>query len=74
MIFDHLRYLIDWFWEVMGGVPGNGYSYPVIPWTELESWSRQTRRDLLPKEARALSKLGVIYSNIMSEKPKTDGG
>jgi hypothetical protein len=63
-----------WFQEIIRGVQGNGYSYPVITWTELDCWARLTRRDISPREARTIIVLGTMHANIMSEKIKTDGG
>jgi hypothetical protein len=63
-----------WFQEIVRGVQGNGYSYPVITWTELDCWARLTRQEVSPREARTIIALGTMHANIMSEKQKTDGG
>jgi hypothetical protein len=63
-----------WFKEIIRGVQGNGYSYPVITWTELDCWARLTRQEISSREARTIIILGTMYANIMSEKIKTDAG
>jgi hypothetical protein len=68
-----IAYVWAWFQEIIRGIQGSGFSYPVITWTELDSWSRLTRNIVSPHEARTLIVLGTMRANIMSEKP-TDGG
>lgn len=69
-----IAHVWHFFHEVVRGVQGNGFSYPVITWTELDCWARMTRQDIPPREARTIIALGVMHANIMSEKPKADGG
>lgn len=71
---EPLRYLWTWFQEIIRGVQGNGYSYPVITWEALDCWARLTRQDVSPREAKTLIVLGTMHANIMSEKIKTDAG
>lgn len=73
--FPHpIRYVWLWFQEIVRGVQGNGWSFPIITWSELESWSRLTQTELLPREARTIIALGTMQANIMSEKKRSDGG
>ena len=73
--FPHaIGYVWTWFTEIIRGVQGNGYSYPHITWTELDCWARLTRQEISAREARTLITLGVMYANILSEKPKANGG
>lgn len=70
---EALRYLWTWFLELLGGLQGNGFSYPVIGWSDLDCWSRLTGQEVSPREARTIVKLGVMHANILSEKPKSNG-
>jgi hypothetical protein len=73
--FPHaIGYVWQWFAEVVRGIQGNGYSYPVITWTELDCWARLTRQEISPREARTIIILGTMHANIMSEKIKKDAG
>jgi hypothetical protein len=67
-----IAHVWHWFNEVVRGVQGNGYSYPVITWTELDCWARLTRQEISPREAKTIIVLGTMHANIKSEKPKTD--
>jgi hypothetical protein len=72
--FPHaIGHVWEWFNEIIRGVQGNGYSYPLITWTELDCWARLTRQEIAPREAKTLIVLGVMHANILSEKPKTNG-
>ncbi|WP_422110164.1 phage tail assembly chaperone [Bradyrhizobium elkanii] len=73
--FPHaIGHIWRWFQEVVRGVQGNGFSYPVITWTELDCWASRTHQEPTPLEAKTIIVLGVMHANIMSEKPTTDGG
>ena len=51
--FPHaIGHVWTWFTEVIRGVQGNGYSYPVITWTELDCWARLTRQEISPTDNR----------------------
>jgi hypothetical protein len=71
--FPHaIAHVWQWFHEVVRGVQGNGMSYPVITWTELDCWARLTQQEISPREAKTIIVLGTMHANIMSEKTKTD--
>ncbi|WP_440257037.1 phage tail assembly chaperone [Bradyrhizobium elkanii] len=73
--FPHaISHVWIWFNEVIRGVQGNGYSYPVVTWNELYCWAQMTRQEISAREARTIIVLGTMHANIMSEKPKTNGG
>lgn len=38
-----------------------------LTWQEMEAWARMMDREVEPEEARALMKMGGIYSRVMSE-------
>jgi hypothetical protein len=73
--FPHaIGHVWRWFCEIRPGVQGNGVSYPVVTWTELDAWASRTRQDPDPREAKTIIILGTMHANIMSEKlKKTDG-
>jgi hypothetical protein len=70
---EPLSYLWDWFKEIRPGVQGNGYSYPVITWTEFDCWANRMKQDPEPREARAIIILGTMHANILSEKVGNSG-
>jgi hypothetical protein len=70
-----LRYVWDWFCEIIPGIQGSGFSYPIISWSELDAWARLTGRELSSHEARTIVRLGEKRCAILSEALKsTDGG
>jgi hypothetical protein len=70
---EPIRYVWDWYQEVRGGVQGNGNTYPVVTWEALHCWSRLTRQEVSPREARTIIALSNMWAGIMGEK-KPDGG
>lgn len=69
-----IGYVWFWFQEIIRGIQGNGWSVPLITWSDLDSWSRLTATELMPREAKTIIALGVIRTNVMSEKKSKDGG
>jgi hypothetical protein len=69
---EPLAYLWDDFREIIGGLQGNGWSYPVITWECLEAWSRLTGRQIEPRECKVIVRLGALRASILNEslKPK----
>jgi hypothetical protein len=70
---EPLRYLWEWFCEILQGIDGNGWSQPVVSWMAIDSWSRMTRQEVAPRDARTIVRMGVMRANILAEKPKANG-
>ena len=66
---DRLDYLWGWFVEIGYGLD-QGYGPAIVTWRVLSAWSDQMDVKLLPWEARALVRLGVLRASIQSEQLK----
>lgn len=63
-----LRYLFDYFQEIILGLSANGFSIPAISWETLRAWCDLRAIKLETWESLALVELGHIRVNVLTEK------
>ena len=70
---DALLYLRDLFQELAMGLEQNGMAPATVTWLSLQAWQQEMLIDDLETwEKRVLVTLGVMRSNIQSEKLEHD--
>lgn len=68
---DEWTHIPSWF-TALGECVHNGAMYQPVPFTEIESWSRQTGLELTHFEAQLLRTLSVVFSAMLNRSEKQE--